>query len=71
MIWEFVIYGRLGKGDIRSLNNQKFCDNRGWEIRLEILIDGRLVKVDRRSINNHQFRDKKVWEIRMGLCDRW
>ena len=27
--WEFVIYGRLGKGDIISLNNQQFFDNKG------------------------------------------
>ena len=34
--WEFVIYGKLGKVDRRSLNNQQLCDNRGWEIGIRI-----------------------------------
>ena len=34
--WGFVIDGILVKGHRISINNQKFCDNRGCNIRLEI-----------------------------------
>ena len=67
--WEFVIDGRLGKGDRNSLNNKQFRDHRVWEIGLRIFIDGRLGNGYRISLNNQQFIDNRGWDIGLGICD--
>ena len=73
LVWNFMIDGRLGKGDRSSLNHQKYCDNRicnigicfceRWEI-------GKLFSGES-SLNNQQFCDHRKWVIGLGFCDRW
>ena len=53
--WNFVIYGRLVKGNRSSLNNQKCFTTGDGRLGREFVIDGRLGKADISSLNNQQF----------------
>ena len=55
------MYGRLGKGDKSSLNNQHFVITGDGRLGWDFMIYGRLGKGDRSSTNNLFVCDHKRW----------